>query len=36
MRTGMEPFFEFMATLRYALTQMRIEWGNWKQYRENA
>lgn len=32
MRTGMEPFFEFLNAIVYAVAQIRIEWEAYKQY----
>jgi hypothetical protein len=36
MRTGMEPFFEFIAKVRYAVRMCGIERANWKRYRETV
>ncbi len=33
MKTGMEPFFEFVEALIYAFQQIRIEWRDRQEYR---
>jgi hypothetical protein len=35
MRTGMEPFFDFISAVVYAFQQTRIEYQNWQSYRRN-
>jgi hypothetical protein len=34
MRTGMEPFFEFIGAVIFAVQQIRIEWRNAREYRK--
>jgi hypothetical protein len=34
-KTGMEPWVEFWATVRYAIAMMRIEWANHRAYQRN-
>jgi hypothetical protein len=36
VKTGMEPFFLFLSTVRYAFRMFQVERENWRAYRRNV
>jgi len=34
-KTGMEPWFQFWAKVRYAIRMCKVEWTNYQAYKRN-